>query len=115
MPRTTKYPYRADLHTQLIRAAIEGKTLAYGDLGGGRFMLRRYLRRIAREEKAAWRPPITAVVVRKRDGRPSTGFLREMEEIGYVRDGESEEEVWQRALRDVVDYWRPKLRDELPN
>jgi hypothetical protein len=76
-------------------------------------MLARYLRRIALEEKAAWRPPITALVIRKRDGRPAGGFLRQMQEIGYVREGESTEDVWQRALRDVLDYWRPKLRDEL--
>jgi hypothetical protein len=36
-----------------------------------------------------------------------------MQEIGYIREGESTEDVWQRALRDVHDYWRPKLRDEL--
>jgi len=113
MPRTTRYPYRAELHAQLVKAAILGKTLTYGELGGGRFMLGRYLRRIALEEKAAWRPPITALVVTKRHGRPAPGFRGQMQEIGYVRDGESEEDVWQRALRDVHDYWRPKLRDEL--
>jgi hypothetical protein len=101
------------MHAQLVKAAIVGKTLTYGELRGGRFMLGRYLRRIALEEKAAWRPPITALVVTKRDGRPAAGFLGQMEEIAYVREGESEEEVWQRALRDVHDYWRPKLRDQL--
>ena len=113
MPRTNKYPYRADLHVKLIQTAIEGKTISYTEVGGGRFMIGRYLYRILREEKAAWRPPLTAVVVGKRDGRPAKGFREAMDEIAYLREGETEEQVWRRALRDVHEYWRPKELDEL--
>ncbi len=113
MPKTNKYPYRADIHVKLIRTAIEGKTITYAEVGGGRFMLGRYLYRIMREERTAWRPPLTAVVVAKRDGRPAEGFLEAMDEIVYLRAGETAEEVWRRALRDVHEYWRPKELDQL--
>ncbi len=43
MPRTDKYPFRADIRGQLVTAASEGKTLEYSELPGGRFMWGRYL------------------------------------------------------------------------
>jgi len=113
MPITEKFPYRADLHAKCIQAAIEGKTLTYGDLGTSRAMVGRYLGRITNEETMAKRPPLSAVVVHAgAGGRPGTGFLQAMEEIGYNHPGESELQVWKRALAEVYEYWRPKLDED---
>jgi ribosomal protein L2 len=78
-------------------------------------MIGRYLYRIAKEEAEAGRPPLTSVVVRKGSGMPGEGFLEAMAMIGYVAavDGNDEQEVWERAVRETHEYWRPKLRDDL--
>jgi len=34
------------------------------------------------------------------------------DEIGYRRPGETEQQVWKRALADVYAYWRPKLDED---
>jgi hypothetical protein len=112
MPRTDRYPYRADIHAKLIVAAVLGQTVDIGDLGG-RFMTGRYLYRILREERAAWRPPLTALAVTKRTGRPPRAFFEGMREIAFLRDGESDDDSWQRAVQEVRDYWRLRLHDRL--
>jgi hypothetical protein len=78
-------------------------------------MIGRYLYRIAREEAAAGRPPLTSVVVRKGSGLPGEGFGEAMVRVGYITAPKMEDErsVWDRALREVHEYWRPKLRDDL--
>lgn len=113
MPKTDRYPFRADIRGQLVGAASAGGKLVYSDMPGGRFMWGRYLYRITREEDDAGRPPLSAVVVTKANGRPAPGFLKAMREIKYVRSGESEQDVWKRALAEVHEFWRPKLVDEL--
>lgn len=112
MPRTDKYPHRADLHAKLIATAMVGKVMTYSDLGTSRAMVGKYLSRITHEEDNANRPPLTAVVVSKHRGRPGPGFLQAMQEIGFAQPGESDLQVWKRALRQVHEYWRPELDDE---
>lgn len=109
MAITEKFPYRADVHVKCIETAIAGTTITYGGLGTSRAMVGRYLGRITNEETLAGRPPLSAVVVHKGEGRPGPGFLQAMEEIGYNRPGETELQVWKRALAEVHTYWRPKL------
>jgi hypothetical protein len=115
MPRTDKFPFRSDLRAKLIDVASRGETINYLDLGAGRAMIGRYLYRIAREEAAAGRPPLTSVVVRKGLGLPGEGFREAMIQVGYTtRDDEDDERtVWDRALREAHEFWRPKLRDDL--
>lgn len=115
MPKTDKYPFRPDLRAKLIDVASRGQTINYLDLGAGRAMIGRYLYRIAHEEAFAGRPPLTSVVVRKDSGLPSDGFLQAMVWVGYLDSSNEEDErsVWERALRETYDYWRPKLRDHL--
>jgi hypothetical protein len=115
MPRTDKYPFRSDLRAKLIEVASRGGTINYLELGAGRAMIGRYLYRIASEEAAAGRPPLTSVVVRKGSGLPGEGFREAMVMVGYVTATEVEDErsVWDRAVREVHEYWRPKLRDDL--
>jgi hypothetical protein len=115
MPRTDKYPFRSDLRAKLIDIASRGLTISYLALGAGRAMIGRYLYRIAHEEAVAGRPPLTSVVVRKDTGLPSDGFLEAMVWVGYVSstDAEDERSVWERALSETHEYWRPKLRDSL--
>ncbi len=43
MPRTDKYPFRADLRAKLIEVASRGETIEYLELGAGRAMIGRYL------------------------------------------------------------------------
>ena len=106
------YPYRRDIHVRLIETAIQGRTIAYSELPTSRRWVGAILFRITHEEDAAGRPPLTAVVVHKSDGRPGPGFLQAMEEVHYAHAGETEPAVWQRALGDVYAYWRPKLNDD---
>lgn len=107
-----RYPYRPNIHAKLVETAAAGLTIAYGELGTSRAWVGKYLFRLTHEEDAAGRPPLTAVVVHKFGGRPGKGFLQAMQEVGYARSNESEEEVWKRALAEVHDYWRPKLNDD---
>jgi len=81
MPRTDKYPFRADLRAKLIEVASRDETIEYLELGAGRAMIGRYLYRIAREEAAAKRPPLTSVVIRKGAGLPGDGFRLVQNEI----------------------------------
>lgn len=114
MRRARRYRYRAEIHAKLIQAAASGETIAYSALGTGRGHVGSYLFRIAHEEHAAGRPPLTAIVVHKVGGTPGPGFLEASKWIGYWRLGETEDEVWHRALADVYEYWRPKLSEQLP-
>ena len=113
MPGGRTYPYRADIHARLIETAMSGGTITYSGLGTGRRMVGSYLYRIAAEEAAAARPPLTALVVHKGDGKPGHGFLEAAKWVSFWREGETEDEVWQRAVQAVHDYWRPKLGDGL--
>lgn len=115
MPRTDKFPFRSDLRAKLIDVASRGETIAYLELGAGRAMIGRYLYRIAREEETAGRPPLTSVVVRKGAGLPGDGFREAMLDVGFIKpeDDDDERTVWERALRETHEYWRPKLRDDL--
>ena len=99
-------PWRTDVFLKVLGAAMNGGTITYMELPGGRFHLGKYLARIAAEEARQGRPPLTAVVVEKRTGRPASGFIAAMKGIGYVRDGETEHEVWRRAIAEVHGYWR---------
>ena len=113
MPRKRRYPYRADIHAKLIEVAANGATISYSGLGTSRRMVGSYLYRIAKEEQEAGRPPLTALVVHKGDGKPGPGFLEAAKWIGFWKPGETEEEVWRRAVVVVHEYWRPKLNDDL--
>ena len=94
-------------YVRVVAAAIEGRTITYSEVAG-RGQIARYLYRIANYEKAHGRPPLTAIVVHKQDGRPGQGFLIAMEQVGYKRrPGESDEDLWARACADVFAYWRP--------
>jgi hypothetical protein len=115
MPRTDRYPFRSDLRAKLIDVASRGDTISYLELGAGRAMIGRYLYRIAHEEAVAGRPPLTSVVVRKGIGLPGEGFLEAMVWVKYIEEAADQDErsVWERALRETYEYWRPKLRDDL--
>ncbi len=115
MPKTDRYPFRPDLRAKLVEVASRGETLNYLQLGVGRAMIGRYLLRIAREEAVAGRPPLTAVVVRKAGGIPGEGFREAMIQVGFIDDSDRDDErtVWERALRETHEYWRPKLMDDL--
>ena len=112
MARRDRYPYRPDVHRRLMEAAIVGRTIAYSELGTRRAWVGAYLFRIAHEEDAAGRPPLTWIVVYKTDGKPGPGMVQAMEEINYARPGESESAVWRRADSDVFGYWRGRSVDE---
>ncbi len=106
MTRPHRYPYRADVHARLIEAASAGRLLSYLDVHPSRGWVGTYLFRIAHEEDAASRPPLTAIVVHKHGGRPGPGFLQAMTEVGYARPSETEGVVWRRALAEVFAFWR---------
>lgn len=101
-----QYPYRSDIHLRLIDAARSGRTIVYSDLGTSRAWVGAYLFRIAHEEDAAGRPPLTAIVVHKSDGRPGAGLVQAMHEVAYARKGETAHEIFERASADVFAFWR---------
>ena len=115
MPRTDRYPFRSDIRAKLIDVASLGQTINYLDLKAGRAMIGRYLYRIAHEEAAAGRKPLTSVVVRKDTGMPADGFIDAMVQVRYIpsSEGVDERSVWEEALRETHEYWRPKLHDDL--
>jgi hypothetical protein len=103
--------YRPDVHRRLIDAARTGRTITYRELGAGRGWVGAYLYRIAHEEDAAGRPPLTAIVVRKHTGLPGPGLAEAMDQVGYLRPGETDSEVFRRATADVFGYWRDRNPD----
>ena len=113
MPRSGRYTHRPDAHARLIETAMRGQLITYSALVPYRRKVGDYLYRIAKEEQAAGRPPLTALVVHKVDGKPGPGFLEAAKWVGFWREGETEDEVWRRAVAAVHEYWRPKLTDDL--
>lgn len=79
--------FRTDVYLLLVDAAIHGHTVVYSALPGGRGHYGGYLYRIAEYEKTHCRPPLTALVVRKRTGRPGKGFAIAAREVGYAKPG----------------------------
>jgi hypothetical protein len=106
--RLLGYPWRTDNFLLILKAAIDGTTIVYSDLPGGRFHGGKYLARIAAEEARQGRPPLTSVVVEKRTGRPAGGFIEAMKDIGFVprETTEDDESVWRRAIAETHAYWR---------
>ena len=97
--------FREDIYSQLVDAASTGRTVCYSDLPGGRGHIGSYLYRIADHEKENGRPPLTALVVRKTTGRPGEGFAIAARQVGYIRPGESDDDVWERAVAEVFAFW----------
>lgn len=112
MAITERFPHRSDIHAKCIEAAMAGKTITYRELGTSRAMIGRYLDRITHEEALAGRPPLSAVVVRSGEGRPGPGFREAVDETGFLKPGETDVQVWKRALAEVHSYWRPKLDED---
>lgn len=107
MDKLLRFPWRTDVYLLLLHAAIEGRIVNYSDLPGGRFQWGKYLARIAAEEARQGRPPLTAIVVEKRTGRPAHGFMDAMRDINHpVIEGESEDDLWRRSVSEVHAYWR---------
>ena len=101
-------PFRTDVYAGLVRAAVDGRLVAYSDLlPGDPRHVGKHLYAIADYEHAHHRPPLTALVVRKQGGRPGEGFAIVADQIGYRRSGESDADVWERACAAVFAYWRP--------
>ena len=74
MSRRDRYPYRTDVHRRLIEAASAGRMITYSELATGRGWVGTYLFRIAHEEDAAGRPPLTSIVVHKTNRKPGPGM-----------------------------------------
>jgi hypothetical protein len=100
--------FPVETYAVVVAAAIEGHTIPYSALPGSRRTWGRDLYRIADYEKDHGRPPLTAIVVRRQTGRPGEGFGIAMTQVGYEANrGESEADLWARAVREVFDYWKP--------
>lgn len=108
MPKGATVIFPVETYAVVVSAAIEGHTIPYSALPGSRRTWGRDLYRIADYEKAHQRPPLTAIVVHKQGGRPGDGFAIAMGQVGYkAKGGESEGDLWERAVREVFNYWRP--------
>lgn len=100
--------FPTETYVRVVAAAIEQHTIPYSFLAGGRRMHGVNLDCIADYEAAHHRPPLTAVVVSKQTGRPSGGMALTLARVGYMaRHGESDDDLWRRALVDVFAYWKP--------
>jgi hypothetical protein len=47
---------------------------------------------------------LTALVVHEADGKPGSGFLEAARWVGFWREGETEAEVWRRAVQEVHEH-----------
>ena len=74
--------FPVETYAVVVSAAIEGHTIPYSALPGGRRTWGRDLYRIADYEKDHGRPPLTPIVVRKQSGRPGEGFAIAMSQVG---------------------------------
>ena len=110
--KRSRFPYRPDVHRRLIDAAASGRLITYSELGTGRGWVGTYLYRIAHEEDAAGRPPLTAIVVQKATREPGPGMQAALEQVGYARQGEGTSSLWQRAISDVFRFWSGKTAAE---
>ena len=61
------------------------------------------LRDLCRQEEAAGRGFLGALVVRKSDGRPGQGFYKLMAKFG--RDCSDPEACWQREVKQIYQTW----------
>jgi hypothetical protein len=95
-----------EVRAQVHQAAREGRILHYNDLKTNRAFYGKWLGIISDEEIAADHPPISAIVVRKGSERPGPGFYQLCRERNFARPGESDEDIWQRAVVAVFDFWR---------
>jgi len=95
-----------EVRAQVHQAAREGRILHYSDLDTNRAFYGRWLGIISVEEMAAGHPPISAIVVAKGSERPGPGFYQLCRESGFARPGETNEDIWQRAVVAVHDFWR---------
>jgi hypothetical protein len=95
-----------EVRAQVHQAAREGRILHYSDLATNRSLYGRWLGIISEEEMAAGHPPISAIVVAKGSERPGPGFYQLCRERDFAQPGESDEEIWQRAVVAVHDFWR---------
>lgn len=113
-PRTRERPDKPwvpsakyfEVRARVIQAAKDGRILNYSELETSRGVYGRYLGQLSKEEFDAGHPPISAIVVGKENQRPGEGFYPFMREIGFSQPGEKDEDVWQRAVAAVHDFWR---------
>ena len=64
------------------------------------------LERIIKIEHSAGRPLLTAVVIRKSDNMPGSGFFRLAIKLGLHSDGEDDFKFWLKEIRRVHSHWR---------
>ena len=95
-----------EVRAQVHQAAREGRILYYSDLNTNRAFYGKWLGIISEEELTAGHPPISAIVVAKGSERPGAGFYQLCRESGFAQPTESDEDIWQRAVVAVHDFWR---------
>lgn len=95
-----------EVRAQVHHAAREGRILHYGDLNTNRALYGRWLGIISEEEMAAGHPPISAIVVAKGSERPGPGFYQLCRERDFAQPGETDEDIWQRAVVAIFEFWR---------
>jgi hypothetical protein len=98
-----------EVRAQVHQAAREGRILHYNDLKTNRAFYGKWLGIISEEEIAAGHPPISAIVVAKGSERPGPGFYQLCRERNFARPGETNEDIWQRAVVAVHGFWREQL------
>jgi hypothetical protein len=100
-----------EMRAAMIACAKRRETITYSDLGlrletaaihPHSFLMTRLLNDIGREEIAAGRGILPAVVVRKSDGMPGGGYFGN----AAKQHGEGDTEAWWRDdLEALYDYW----------
>ena len=109
-----------EMRDVMIEQAKLRQTITYGDLAlrlsvylaPRSFVFSQLLREIGREEDAAGRGSLPAVVVRKSTGIPGGGYFRGVGGVGGVGEAgrevseEQMEAIWRADLEFVFDYWQ---------
>jgi hypothetical protein len=104
-----------DIYRRVVRVAMRGETISYGDLAeqaGLRARGRRLGQVLSPLLEAAslfeWRhnrPLISAVVVLGDTGIPSEGFFRLARRLGAQPEGAEEREFWNSHIAEVRQCW----------
>lgn len=105
---------RVRLRQTLIDVARSGGTTTYGEIGrrfrldmgrrAHRSLLGRLLDDIDHDERAAGRPMLGALVVRKREGLPGRGFFACARALGRLGDA-GERSFWESELAHTHGEW----------
>lgn len=112
---------KAEIRGLCISVARSGQTISYTELAAqitrisvhpGAYVFHALLREMCRNEEAAGRGLLCAVVVSRKTKRPGAGFYRLMQQQG--RDCQDPEACWQQEVMQLYRTWQD-IESDIPS